>query len=158
MFEFEERSSSSFTWSTNKGFSGIIEAFKFNPWIIHPKCEATCGSFTALSVRLHPLISSHFLRYVLWRFQLNYMGDAFSMMGEKDMQEKLTKKLCTQKNVKKTVKCLGCQVAKNKTISTFDAQDFVNGEYRSSNWISLLLTVTVYQVQWTAAKKRVSRV
>jgi hypothetical protein len=57
------------------------------------------------------------------------MSDAFGMMLEQDSEKKLMKKLCTQKNVKKTVECLGCQIARNKTISSFDAQDFVNGEY-----------------------------
>ena len=56
------------------------------------------------------------------------MRDAFGMMFEQNAEKKLLKSLCTQKNVKKTVTCLGCQIARNKTISSFDAQDFVNGE------------------------------
>jgi hypothetical protein len=55
-------------------------------------------------------------------------------------EEKLLKRACTQSNVKKTVKCLGCQIARNKTISSFDAQDFVNGKYHYCNCIPLLLT------------------
>ena len=57
------------------------------------------------------------------------MNDAFDMMFEKNAEKKLLKSLCTQKSVEKTVECLGCQIARNTTISSFDAQDFVNGEY-----------------------------
>jgi hypothetical protein len=62
MFEFEERSSSSSTLNSSSAgfnFSMITEAVHFNPWIIHPKCEATCGSFTTLSVSLSSRCSFH---------------------------------------------------------------------------------------------------